>query len=152
MCYRFRIISEIRSNNEFSSRETKTPAIRINTKMLNAFLLFSRKRNNEMSWNFHRLVILHISWFLYGSIYRHFTNMCVMALSVHVLRTKLFKQFDRMIRTVLFICVHVHVCNTNYKNVFIRGKKSPVSGPRSASKLVWWHVFILILFWLLEPD
>ena len=51
MCYRFRIISEIRSNNEFSSRETrtKTPAIRMNTKMLNAFLLFSRKRNNEMS-------------------------------------------------------------------------------------------------------
>ena len=27
MCYRFRIISGIRSNNEFSSRETKTPAI-----------------------------------------------------------------------------------------------------------------------------
>ena len=26
-----------------------TPAIRMNTKMLNAFLLFSRKRNNEMS-------------------------------------------------------------------------------------------------------
>ena len=49
MCYRFRIISEIRSNNEFSSRKTKTPAIRMNTKMLNAFLLFSRKRNNEMS-------------------------------------------------------------------------------------------------------
>ena len=45
MCYRFRIISEIRSNNEFSSRETKTPAIRMNTKMLNAFLLFSRKRH-----------------------------------------------------------------------------------------------------------
>ena len=49
MCYRFRIIREIRSNNEFSSRETKTPAIRMNTKMLNAFFLFSRKRNNEMS-------------------------------------------------------------------------------------------------------
>ena len=49
MCYRFRIISEIRSNDEFSSRETKTPAIRMNTKMLNAFLLFSPKRNNEMS-------------------------------------------------------------------------------------------------------
>ena len=50
MCYRFRIISEIRSNNEFSSREMKTPAmIRMNTKMLNAFLLVSRKRNNEMS-------------------------------------------------------------------------------------------------------
>ena len=48
MYYRFRIISEIRSNNEFSSRETKTPAIRMNTKMLNAFLLFSRKSNNEM--------------------------------------------------------------------------------------------------------
>ena len=30
-------------------RETKTPAIRMNTKMLNAFLLFSRKRNNEIS-------------------------------------------------------------------------------------------------------
>ena len=45
----FRIISETKSNNEFSSRETKTPAIRMNTKMLNAFLLFSRKRNNEMS-------------------------------------------------------------------------------------------------------
>ena len=40
MCYRFRIIGEIRSNNEFSSREMKTPAIRMNTKMLNAFLLF----------------------------------------------------------------------------------------------------------------
>ena len=39
----------MRSNNEFSSRETKTPAIRINKKMLNAILLFSRKRNNEMS-------------------------------------------------------------------------------------------------------
>ena len=64
MCYRFRIISEIRSNNEFSSGEIKTTAIRMNTKMLNAFLLFSRKRNNEMSWNFHRLVLLHISWFL----------------------------------------------------------------------------------------
>ena len=49
MCYRFRINSEIRSNNEFSSRETKTPTIRMNTKMLNALLLFSRKRNNEMS-------------------------------------------------------------------------------------------------------
>ena len=49
MCDRFRIISEIRSNNEFSSRETKTPAIRMNKKMLNAFLLFSPKRNNEMS-------------------------------------------------------------------------------------------------------
>ena len=47
-CYCSRIISEIRSNNEFSSRETKTPAIRMNTKMLNAFLL-PRKRNNEMS-------------------------------------------------------------------------------------------------------
>ena len=34
MCYRFRIISEIRCNNEFSSRETKTSAIRMNTKML----------------------------------------------------------------------------------------------------------------------
>ena len=66
MCYRFRIISEIRSHNEFSSRETKPPAIRMNTKMLNAFLLFSRKRNNEMSWNFHRLVLLHVSWFLYS--------------------------------------------------------------------------------------
>ena len=42
----------------------QTPAIRMNTKMLNAFLLFSHKRNNEMSWNFHRLVLLHISWFL----------------------------------------------------------------------------------------
>ena len=49
MCNRFRIISEIRSNNEFLSREMKTTAIRMNTKMLNAFLLFSRKRNNEMS-------------------------------------------------------------------------------------------------------
>ena len=49
MCYCFRIISEIRSNNEFSSHETKTPDIRMNTKMLNAFLPFSRKRNNEMS-------------------------------------------------------------------------------------------------------
>ena len=39
MCYRFRIISEIRSNNKFSSHETKTPAIRMNTKMLNAFLV-----------------------------------------------------------------------------------------------------------------
>ena len=56
MCYRFRIISKIRSNNEFSSRETKILAIRMNTKMLNAFLLFSRKRNNDMSWNFRRLV------------------------------------------------------------------------------------------------
>ena len=64
MCYRLRIISEIRSNYEFSCREMETPAIRMNTKMLNAFLLFSRKRNNEMSWNFHRLVLLHISWFL----------------------------------------------------------------------------------------
>ena len=27
MCYRFRIISEIRSNNEFSSREMKTLSI-----------------------------------------------------------------------------------------------------------------------------
>ena len=61
MCYRFRIISEIRSSNEFSSRETKTPAIRMNAKMLNAFLLFSRKRNNEMSLNFHILVLLHVS-------------------------------------------------------------------------------------------
>ena len=61
MCYRFRIISEIKSNDEFSSRETKTPVIRMNTKMLNAFLLFSHKRNNKMSWNFHRLVLLHIS-------------------------------------------------------------------------------------------
>ena len=42
----------------------KTPAIRMNTKMLNALLLFSRKRNNEMSWNIRRLVLLHISWFL----------------------------------------------------------------------------------------
>ena len=49
MCYPFRIISEIRSNNEFSCRETETPAIRMNTKMLNVFLLFSRKRNNGMS-------------------------------------------------------------------------------------------------------
>ena len=40
MCYRFWIISEIRSNNEFSSRETKTPAIRMNTKILNAFYCF----------------------------------------------------------------------------------------------------------------
>ena len=56
----------IRSNDEFSSHETKTRAIRMNTKMLNAFLLFSRKRNNEMGWNFHRLVLLHrpITWFL----------------------------------------------------------------------------------------
>ena len=49
MCYHFRIISEIRSNNEFSSCETKTPAIRMNTKMLNDFLLFCSKRNNEIS-------------------------------------------------------------------------------------------------------
>ena len=34
MCYRFQIISEIRSNNEFSSRKTKTLAIRMNTKGL----------------------------------------------------------------------------------------------------------------------
>ena len=32
-----------------SFRETKTPAIRMNTKILNACLLFSRKINNEMS-------------------------------------------------------------------------------------------------------
>ena len=31
------------------SRKTKSPAIRMNKKMPNAFLLFSRKRNNEMS-------------------------------------------------------------------------------------------------------
>ena len=39
MCYGFRIISETRSNNEFSSRETKTPAIRMNTK--NAECIFT---------------------------------------------------------------------------------------------------------------
>ena len=71
MCHRFRIISEIRSNNEFSSRETKTPAIRMNTKMLNAFLLFSRKRNNEMVGFITYLLIL----VKYGSIYRHFTKV-----------------------------------------------------------------------------
>ena len=45
--------------------------------MLNAFLLFSRKRINEMSWNFHRLVLLHkyvLILVKYGSIYRHFTS------------------------------------------------------------------------------
>ena len=41
MCYRFRIISEIISNNVFSSRETKTPAIRMNKKMVNAVVTFS---------------------------------------------------------------------------------------------------------------
>ena len=40
MCYRFRIISEIRSNNEFSSRKTKIPAIRMNTNMLNLYYLY----------------------------------------------------------------------------------------------------------------
>ena len=54
-------MSEIRSNNEFSSRETKTPAIRIN-----AFLLFPRKRNNEM------ILLKHLN-----TLYQY----CVMALS-----------------------------------------------------------------------
>ena len=67
-CYRFRIISEIRSNNEFSSRETKIPAIRNEYKNADAFLLFSRKRNNEMSWKYLLILVK------YGSIYRHFTN------------------------------------------------------------------------------
>ena len=53
MYYRSRIIGELRSNNEFSSRETKTPAIRMNSKMLNAFFkrkeITKCKRNNEMS-------------------------------------------------------------------------------------------------------
>ena len=40
MCYRFRIISEIRSNNEFSSRETKTPAINVEC----IFTVFSEKK------------------------------------------------------------------------------------------------------------
>ena len=88
MCYRFRIISEIRSNNEFSSREMKTPAIRMNTKMPNAFLLFPRKRNNKMS----RLVLLHVGFITYllilvkyGSIYRHKYQYCVMALYLKML-------------------------------------------------------------------
>ena len=68
MCYRFRIISEIRSNNEFSSRETKTPVIRTNTKMLNAFVLFSRKR--KVGFITYLLILVK-----YGSIYRHFTNV-----------------------------------------------------------------------------
>ena len=57
MCYRFRVISEIRSNNEFSSRETKAPGIRMNTKMLNAFLLFSRKRNSQIGFITHLLIL-----------------------------------------------------------------------------------------------
>ena len=28
------------------------------------FYCFTRKINNEMNWNFHRLVLLHISWLL----------------------------------------------------------------------------------------
>ena len=42
----------------FRLSETKTPAIRINTKMLNAFILFSRKRNNE----------IFTGWFYYISL------------------------------------------------------------------------------------
>ena len=75
MCYRFRIISEIRSNNEFSSRETKTPTIRMNTKMLHAFLLFSRKQVGFITY----LLIL----IKYGSIYRHFTNVVHVVHVVH---------------------------------------------------------------------
>ena len=48
MCYRFRIISDPIMSFRLARRK-KTPAIRMNTQMLNAFLLFSRKRNNEMS-------------------------------------------------------------------------------------------------------
>ena len=76
MCYRFRIISEI--SNEFASRETKTLAIRMNTKMLNAYLLFSRKRNNEMNdLKFSQVGFITYLLLLvkYGSIYRHFTNI-----------------------------------------------------------------------------
>ena len=43
MCYRFRIISETRSNNEFFVSQDETPAIRMKTKMLNAFFKFSQK-------------------------------------------------------------------------------------------------------------
>ena len=56
MCYRFRIISEISSNNEFSSGETKTPAIRMNTKM-------------QVGFTTYLLIFVK-----YGSIYRHFIN------------------------------------------------------------------------------
>ena len=75
MCYRFRIISEIRSINEFSSREMKTPAIRMNTKMLNAFVLFSRKRNNEM---------MELVGFYYISVWQHLQTLyqsCAWALN-----------------------------------------------------------------------
>ena len=74
MWYRFCIIREIRSNNEFSSRETKTPAIRMNTKMLNAFLLFYRKRNNEMKFSQVGFITYLLILVKYGIIYRHFTN------------------------------------------------------------------------------
>ena len=40
----------------------KTPAIRMNTKMLNAFLLFSRKRNNYISQVGFITYLLIIVW------------------------------------------------------------------------------------------
>ena len=76
MCYRFRIISEIRSNNEFSSRETKTTAIRMDTKMLNA--------NEITKW-----AEIFTGWFYYISldsckVWKHLQTLyqcCAWALS-----------------------------------------------------------------------
>ena len=50
MCYRFQIISEIRSNNEFSSRETKTLAIdKFQINEINIDLRTSRFDNEVLS-------------------------------------------------------------------------------------------------------
>ena len=73
MCYRFRIIRELRSNNEFSSRETKTPAIRLNTNILNAFFLFSLKRN-ELNFSQVGFITYLLILVEYGNIYKHFIN------------------------------------------------------------------------------
>ena len=76
MCYRFRIIRELRSNNEFSSRETKTPAIRLNTNILNAFFLFSLKTKKRNELNFSQVGFITYLLILveYGNIYKHFIN------------------------------------------------------------------------------
>ena len=78
MCYRFRIISKIRSNNEFSSHETKTLAIRMNTKMLNMhFYCFLVKEITIYELKFSQVGFITYLLILvkYGSIYRHFTNV-----------------------------------------------------------------------------
>ena len=64
MCYRFRIISEVRSNNEFLSRKTKTQAIRMNKKMLNAFLLL----RNELKFSQVGFITYLLILVKYGSI------------------------------------------------------------------------------------